>query len=80
MKNWFSNSEPKTAGGKLEFIQQSEYDLTNVEVNLEGLSKLSSGYHIHMVGIEFLRTTKKLISLLPIPVLSEFLIHILFTL
>ncbi|XP_043461697.1 uncharacterized protein LOC122498151 [Leptopilina heterotoma] len=52
VRNWFSSSEPKTAGGKIEFIQQTEYDLTNVEVNLEGLSKLSSGYHIHMTPIE----------------------------
>lgn len=48
-KDWFGNSESTSIGGKLEFIQQSEYDITDVEVNLEGLTGKMSGYHIHMV-------------------------------
>lgn len=35
--------------GKIEFYQQTEYDVTNVEVSLEGLDQ-NSGYHVHIVS------------------------------
>lgn len=35
--------------GKIEFIQQTEYDITDVEVSLEGLQE-ASGYHVHIVS------------------------------
>lgn len=34
----------------MEMVQQSEYDLTNVEVDFKGLDK-NSGYHVHIVSI-----------------------------
>ncbi|KAG0723410.1 Superoxide dismutase [Cu-Zn] [Chionoecetes opilio] len=34
--------------GKVEFIQESEYDLTNTEVELRGLEGIAGGYHVHM--------------------------------
>lgn len=37
--------------GKLEMLQQSEYELTNVEVNLKGLMD-NSGYHVHITPVE----------------------------
>lgn len=49
-KDWFPNSEQATVQGKIEFYQQTEYDITNVEVDLEGL-KDNSGYHVHMVSL-----------------------------
>ncbi|KAK2588649.1 hypothetical protein KPH14_006415 [Odynerus spinipes] len=51
-KDWFGNGEPVDVRGKLEFIQQSEYDVTDVEVNLEGLGGKMSGYHVHMTPVE----------------------------
>lgn len=30
-------------------MQQTEYDVTNIEINLDGLSGKMSGYHVHMV-------------------------------
>lgn len=48
-KDWFGNGEEVTIVGKLEFIQESPYDVTDVEVNLEGLNGKMSGYHVHMV-------------------------------
>lgn len=40
-----------TVKGKIEMIQQSEYETTNVEVNLKGL-KDNSGYHVHITPVE----------------------------
>ncbi|XP_047350470.1 uncharacterized protein LOC124949465 isoform X2 [Vespa velutina] len=51
-KDWFGNGEPVHIRGKLEFIQQSEYDVTDIEINLEGLGGKMSGYHIHMTPVE----------------------------
>lgn len=50
--NWFGNGENILLRGKLEFLQQTEYDVTNVEVNLDGLGGIMSGYHVHMTPIE----------------------------
>ncbi|CAK9808868.1 Superoxide dismutase [Cu-Zn] B [Anthophora quadrimaculata] len=51
-KNWFGNGEIISLKGKLEFIQQTEYDITNGELNLDGLNGKMSGYHVHMTPIE----------------------------
>ncbi|XP_008207466.1 uncharacterized protein LOC100124033 [Nasonia vitripennis] len=51
-KDWFGNGEEISLGGKLEFIQESAYDVTDVEVNLEGLNGKMSGYHVHMTPVE----------------------------
>lgn len=48
-RDWYSNGDPLTIKGKLEMVQQSEYDLTNVEVDFKGLIE-NSGYHIHVVS------------------------------
>lgn len=48
-KDWYANGDALTVAGKLEITQQSEYDISNVEVQLKGLQD-NSGYHIHMVG------------------------------
>ncbi|EGI59507.1 hypothetical protein G5I_12336 [Acromyrmex echinatior] len=47
VRNWFGNGEQISLRGKLELWQQTEYDITNVEVSLEGLDGKMSGYHIH---------------------------------
>ncbi|XP_046613525.1 uncharacterized protein LOC124301932 isoform X1 [Neodiprion virginianus] len=52
VKDWFGNNEVTPAKGKLEFIQQTEYDVTDVEVSLEGLAGQMSEYHIHMTPVE----------------------------
>ncbi|XP_034936914.1 uncharacterized protein Rsod [Chelonus insularis] len=51
-KDWFGNSEETGVRGKLEFIQQNEYDVTDIEVMMEGLNGQASTYHIHMTPIE----------------------------
>lgn len=35
--------------GQIEMVQQSEYELTNVEVDFKGLID-NSGYHVHIVS------------------------------
>lgn len=50
-KNWFANGGELTVKGKIEMTQQSEYEVTNVEVNLKGLVE-TSGYHIHVAPVE----------------------------
>lgn len=49
VRDWFGNGEAVTLKGKLELIQQSEYDVTNVEVTLEGLNDIRN-YKIHVVS------------------------------
>ncbi|KAJ8686259.1 hypothetical protein QAD02_022053, partial [Eretmocerus hayati] len=51
-KDWFGNGQETTIGGKLEFIQDSEYDVTDVEVNFDGLNGSMSGYHVYEVPVE----------------------------
>ncbi|KAL6264113.1 hypothetical protein P5V15_004191 [Pogonomyrmex californicus] len=53
VKDWFGNGEQVSLKGKLELLQQTEYDVTNVEVSLEGLNGKMSGYHIHMTPVEY---------------------------
>nr|CAI5853950.1 unnamed protein product [Callosobruchus analis] len=50
-RDWFPNGVELSVKGKIEFLQQTEYDITDVEVNLEGL-RHTSGYHIHMTPVE----------------------------
>ncbi|KAF5278486.1 hypothetical protein FQA39_LY05975 [Lamprigera yunnana] len=50
-KEWFPNGSPATVQGKIEFFQQTEYDITNVEVLLEGLDN-NKGYHVHITPIQ----------------------------
>ncbi|XP_064552755.1 uncharacterized protein Rsod [Drosophila montana] len=50
-KDWYANGDALTVAGKLEITQQSEYDISNVEVQLKGLQD-NGGYHIHMTPVE----------------------------
>ncbi|RZC33023.1 uncharacterized protein BDFB_010701, partial [Asbolus verrucosus] len=50
-KDWFPNGDTLSVKGKIEFYQQTEYDITNVEVDLQGLID-NSGYHIHLTPVE----------------------------
>ncbi|GAB0087396.1 uncharacterized protein DMENIID0001_016930 [Sergentomyia squamirostris] len=50
-RDWYSNGELLSVAGKLEMIQQSEYDVTGLIVELKGLSE-NSGYHVHMTPVE----------------------------
>lgn len=47
-RDWYSNGGDIKMKSKLEIFQQSEYDITNIEVDFKGLVN-TSGYHIHMV-------------------------------
>ncbi|KAF4521582.1 hypothetical protein B566_EDAN001302 [Ephemera danica] len=51
VKNWFGNGDDVTVSGKLEMIQLTEYDLTDVEVSLKGLDD-NAGYHVHVAPLE----------------------------
>lgn len=55
-RDWYSNGDPLTIKGKLEMVQQSEYDLTNVEVDFKGLIE-NSGYHVHIVSFVLIGST-----------------------
>ncbi|KAK4875753.1 hypothetical protein RN001_012175 [Aquatica leii] len=50
-QDWFPNGSPASVQGKIEFYQQTEYDITNVEVSLEGLND-NKGYHVHITPIQ----------------------------
>lgn len=49
VRDWFGNGEPTALSGRLELTQQSEYDLTNVQVMLDGLNDVKN-YKIHVVS------------------------------
>ncbi|XP_053619640.1 uncharacterized protein Rsod [Plodia interpunctella] len=51
VRDWFGNGEPTALSGRLELTQQSEYDLTNVQVMLDGLNDVKN-YKIHVVPVE----------------------------
>lgn len=57
-RDWFPNGDKLTVRGKIEFYQQTEYDVTNVEVDLQGLIR-NSDYHIHMVLLFFIYKPRK---------------------
>lgn len=48
-RDWYANGVSVSLAGKLEMFQQSEYDLTNVEVHFKELND-NSGYHVHVVS------------------------------
>ncbi|XP_034664777.1 uncharacterized protein LOC117899105 isoform X1 [Drosophila subobscura] len=50
-KDWYANGDELTVSGRVEITQQSEYDVSNVEVQLKGL-KNNGGYHIHKTPVE----------------------------
>ena len=52
-RDWFGNGIPVSVMGKIEFFQQTEYGITDVELSLEGLKDIRN-YHIHMVRLQFL--------------------------
>lgn len=49
--DWYGNGIAVGVRGKIEFSQQSEYEITNIEVNLKGLMDTSS-YHIHVAPVQ----------------------------
>lgn len=49
-KDWYANGDNVNVIGKVEVTQQSEYEISNVEVQFKGLEQ-NSGYHIHMVSL-----------------------------
>ncbi|CAL4177305.1 unnamed protein product, partial [Meganyctiphanes norvegica] len=38
--------------GKIEFIQESMFDVTKVNVDIQGLQSIAKGWHVHMVPVE----------------------------
>ncbi|XP_061393687.1 uncharacterized protein LOC133329207 [Musca vetustissima] len=50
-KEWYANGDEVNVIGKVEVTQQSEYDISNIEVQFKGLNE-NSGYHIHMTPVE----------------------------
>ncbi|XP_075986340.1 superoxide dismutase family protein Rsod isoform X1 [Anticarsia gemmatalis] len=51
VREWFGNGEPAPLKGRIEMTQQSEYDITNVQVNLDYLDDVNN-YKIHVVPVE----------------------------
>lgn len=49
VRDWFGNGSPAPLKGRIEFTQQSEYDVTNVHVALDGLDDVNN-YKIHIVS------------------------------
>ncbi|KAK2722112.1 uncharacterized protein LOC136034475 [Artemia franciscana] len=54
VKDWFPNGIPgsEKTTGKIEIYQESEFSKTTIDVDLVGLAKKTSGYHIHQVPVQ----------------------------
>ncbi|XP_072936452.1 uncharacterized protein Rsod isoform X1 [Epargyreus clarus] len=52
VRDWFGNGDTVSVKGRIEMVQQSEYDVTNVQVTLEGLTDEVRNYKIHVVPVE----------------------------
>ncbi|XP_047110560.1 uncharacterized protein LOC124787741 isoform X3 [Schistocerca piceifrons] len=50
VKDWFGNGLLPSIKGKLEYFQQTEYDITDIEANIEGLED-ANGFHIHVTQL-----------------------------
>ncbi|KAL1137771.1 hypothetical protein AAG570_009467, partial [Ranatra chinensis] len=50
VRDWFGNGIPASVSGKIEFYQQTEYGITDIEVNLEGLKNINH-YGIYMTPV-----------------------------
>lgn len=48
VRDWFGNGQQVHLRGRIEMTQQSPYDVTNVQVALDGLDDVRN-YRIHMV-------------------------------
>uniref|UniRef100_A0A146LIY5 Superoxide dismutase copper/zinc binding domain-containing protein n=1 Tax=Lygus hesperus TaxID=30085 RepID=A0A146LIY5_LYGHE len=49
-KDWFGNGLPASVSGKVEFFQQTEYGVTDIEMNLEGLKNVEH-FQIHRTPV-----------------------------
>ncbi|BES96735.1 Copper/zinc superoxide dismutase (SODC) [Nesidiocoris tenuis] len=49
-KDWFGNGSPTTVSGKVEFFQRTEYSISDIEVNLEGLQNIDH-FQIHRTPV-----------------------------
>ncbi|XP_041985312.1 uncharacterized protein LOC121737698 isoform X1 [Aricia agestis] len=52
VQDWFGNGDTVGLKGKLEFVQESEYDIVNAIVTLEGLDDDLENYKIHETPVE----------------------------
>ncbi|XP_066945953.1 uncharacterized protein Rsod [Macrobrachium rosenbergii] len=52
VQKWFSTAGAGNVEGKIEFVQESEFDTTWTEVDLRGLQGIANGYHVHLVPVE----------------------------
>ncbi|XP_045506507.1 uncharacterized protein LOC123702765 isoform X2 [Colias croceus] len=52
IRDWFGNGNAISLTGKFELTQQSEYDITNVQLSLENLPDDVNNYKIHLTPIE----------------------------
>lgn len=50
VRDWFGNGVETSVSGKIEFFQQTEYEATDVEFSVGGLTD-AGVYHIHRVVI-----------------------------
>lgn len=55
VNKWTATRDPLSdteVEGKMEFIQESLFDVTQVEVDMKGLQGIAKGWHVHMVPVE----------------------------
>lgn len=52
VNEWASTYGVGNLKGKIEFVQETPYDITNTEVSLKGLEGQAKKFHVHMVRVE----------------------------
>lgn len=53
VKEWFGNGMPTTVDGKVEFIQETEFSSSSIQIELKGLRGKAGKYGIYSVKKEF---------------------------
>lgn len=49
VKEWFGNGAPTTVDGKIEFIQETEFSSSSIQIELKGLAGKAGKYGIYSV-------------------------------
>ena len=74
VNDWHTRNGDGKLEGKIEFIQETEWDLTSTEVDIRGLKGLARGYHVHMVSMSVSFYTKYFLTEIFYMILLIFLI------
>ena len=51
VRDWFGNGIKPPLKGRLVFLQETPYDMTETKISLHGMQGIANKYHVHMVPV-----------------------------